>query len=300
MNGKTIKGILRLPSGLIGAIVLVIVLAIALIGPLVTPHSITAIIGTSSAPPGHGFLLGTDYLGRDVFSRVLAGGRSVIGIGITATILGYLVGITIGLFAGYRGGMSDAIAMRVVDVFLAFPPLLLLLLLVGGLGQHIWVLIVAVVFALAPSIARVTRTATQSVSKQSYVEAAQARGDSTLVIWRRDILPNIMHTLLADFGIRFAVSILLVASLNYLGLGLTPPAADWGLMTSENQATFILNPAAVIAPAVMLALLTISINLIADAYIRVVGGVVTARRRRRQAGAPAAGLSAMPVLKEVV
>ncbi|WP_375479790.1 ABC transporter permease [uncultured Jatrophihabitans sp.] len=299
MNGKTIKGILKVPSGLIGTIVLVAVLAIALLGPLFTPHSITAIVGTSSAPPGHGFLLGTDFLGRDVLSRVLAGGRSVIGIGFAATVLAYLVGVTIGLFAGYRGGTSDAIAMRVVDVFLAFPPLLLLLLLIGGLGQHIWVLIVSVIFALAPPIARVTRTATQSVSKQSYVEAAQARGDSTLVIWRGDILPNIMHTILADFGIRFAVSILLVASLNYLGLGLTPPAADWGLMTSENQATFILNPAAVVAPAVMLALLTISINLIADAYIRVVGGRVVSRRRRRRAGATPVATPPLHALKEV-
>lgn len=300
MNGSTIKGILKLPSGLIGVLVLLVVLLIAFLGPLLTPHSITEIVGTSSAPPGHGFLLGTDFLGRDVLSRVLAGGRSVIGIGFSATILAYVVGITIGLFAGYRGGWSDAIAMRVVDVFLAFPPLLLLLLLIGGLGQHTWVLIVSVIFALAPPIARITRTASQAVTGRSYVEAAQARGDSTLTIWRRDLLPNIMHSLLADFGIRFAVSILLVASLNYLGLGLQPPAADWGLMTSENQATFILNPAAVVAPAIILGLLTISINLIADGYIRVSGGGAITRRSRRRAAAPPSPSPSTTVVGRVV
>jgi len=171
--------------------------------------------------------------------------------------------------------------MRTVDVILAFPPLLILLLLVGGFQSHVWVLIVGVVVVQIPPISRLTRAASLSVARSSYVEAARVRGDSTLTIWRKDILPNIMSSLLADFGIRFSMSIILVASMNFLGLGLAPPASDWGLMISENQPYLSLNPMSVIAPAAMLGLLVISVNLVADAYVRATGSSGSGSRRRR-------------------
>ena len=130
------------------------------------------------------------------------------------------------------------------------------------------------------------------MTKMGYVEAAQARGDRVTIIWRRDILPNILPNLLADFGVRFSVSILLVAGLNYLGLGLTPPTADWGLMTSENQSTITLNLWAVVGPALLLALLSISLNLIADSYTRVVGRSGSMRSPRRRRAHPGIGSSA--------
>lgn len=285
MRRSILKRILRQPGGLVGTALLLFVLFVAFVGPLLAPDSPTAPLGVPSGPPGNGFFFGTDFLGRDVLSRLLNGGRSVIFIGLSATLIAYLVGVLIGVYAGYRSGLGDAFAMRTVDIILAFPPLLILLLLVGGLGQHTWVLILGVIVVHVPGISRITRTASLSVTKMSYVEAAQARGDKTFVIWRRDLIPNILPTLLADFGIRFSVSIVIVASMNYLGLGLAPPASDWGLMTSENQAAISLNPSAVLAPAVMLALLTVSINLIADAYVRAVTGsgvakLLKAGRRR--------------------
>ena len=281
MKNGTFGRLIRQPGGGIGLVLLIAILALAALGPLLGAHSPTEPLSSPSTPPGNGFLLGTDYLGRDVLSRLLHGGRSVILIGLSATSAAYIVGIVGGMCAGYFNNFSDTVIMRAVDVILAFPPLLVLLLLVSGLHPHVWVLVLGVVIVQIPAIARLTRATSLSVSKSSYVEAARVRGDSTLTIWRRDLLRNIMPTLLADFGIRFSISIILVASMNFLGLGLAPPASDWGLMISENQSSIILNPMAVIAPAVMLALLTISVNMVADAYVRASESSGRGSRRRK-------------------
>jgi ABC-type dipeptide/oligopeptide/nickel transport system permease subunit len=192
-------------------------------------------------------------------------------MGAVATLLAYCAGLTVGLIAGYTRSLLDPVLMRAVDVLLAFPGLLIMLLLVGGLGQHISVLILGVALVQLPGIARIVRTATLEVSTRGFVEAAEARGERVLSVLTREILPNIAPVMFADFGIRFGYSIILIASMNYLGLGLAPPAADWGLMMSENQQFISLNLWAVIAPAIMLALLTVGVNLVADSYVRVLG-----------------------------
>jgi ABC-type dipeptide/oligopeptide/nickel transport system permease subunit len=156
--------------------------------------------------------------------------------------------------------------MRSVDVLLAFPALLILLLLVASLGSSVPVLLLGVLLIQLPSIARLVRTASQEVSVRGYVEAAVARGERAPAILLREVLPNIRPVLLADVGLRFGYSILVIASVNYLGLGLQPPSADWGLSISLNQSIVSLSPWAVLAPALMLAALTIAVNLIADAY----------------------------------
>jgi ABC-type dipeptide/oligopeptide/nickel transport system permease subunit len=279
---------LRLPrltatiSGKVGLGLLLLVLGIALLGPLFAPHGLATPIGAPGAKPSSAAPLGTDYLGRDVLSRVLDGGRSVIWIATAATLLSYLLGISVGLVAGYRRSVVDPLLMRGVDVLLAFPGLLILLLLVAALGTHIAVLIVGVAVVQLPPIARIVRTATLEVSTRGYVEAAQARGETTPAILRREILPNIAPVVLADIGIRFGYSIILVASVNYLGLGLAPPAADWGLMIAENQQYIVLNLWAVLAPAIMLALLTVCVNLLADAYVETLGRSGTAVRTSRR------------------
>lgn len=272
----------RTPSGAIGLSLLIGVLVIALFGPLFAPHSITATVGPPGQPPSSSALLGTDFLGRDVLSRVLHGGLSVVLLGGAATALAYLVGVTIGLVAGYSRSIIDPILMRGVDVLLAFPALLILLLLVSGLGTHVWVLLIGVALVQLPGIARVIRTTTLEASTRGYVEAAAARGERMPAVLRREILPNIAPVLLADFGIRFGVSIVLIASMNFLSLGLTPPKADWGLMISENRDYISLNLWSVLAPAIMLALLTISVNLTADAYVRSLGSSASVGLRRRR------------------
>jgi peptide/nickel transport system permease protein len=262
---------LRSPQGIVGLAILAFVLAVALIGPLVAPHSLSAPVGLPGAPPSPGFPLGTDYLGRDVLSRLLDGGVWVLAVSSIATAFIYLIGIGVGMTAGLSRSIVDPILMRTVDVFLVFPPLMLLLLLIAGAGMGTEILILGIVLVLFPGVARIVRTATLEVSTTSYIEAAVARGERTLPIMRREVLPNITPTIVADLGVRFSAVIILAASVNFLGLGEKPPAANWGLMIAENLQIISSNIWSVLAPAIMLALLTISVNLLGDAYVRNLG-----------------------------
>lgn len=281
----TLARMARMPGAVIGGVVLLLLLGVAFIGPLVTPLSPSEIVSLPGQPSTPNYPIGTDFLGRDVLSRLLAGGRTVVLIGFTATMISYLIGGALGIYVGLKGGLSDFVSMRVVDILLTVPGILYLMLLSSGLGSHNWVLVLGVIIVLFPPISRVVRTAAVSVAKMGYVEAALARGDGVLTVCRRDIFPNILPNILADFGIRFSVSILLVAGMNFLGLGLSPPAADWGLMTSENQSIISLNAWAVVAPASMLAMLSVSINLIADAYLRALSGPSGSGTKKRRGAA---------------
>lgn len=263
-----LRSALRTPSGAIGAAILLFVLLTAFLGRFFAPYAPNDTLGVAGAPPGNGFVFGTDFLGRDVLSRALNGGTSVILMAAAATLFAYAIGLSIGIIAGFTGNWVDMVMMRGVDILLAFPPLMVLLLLVGGFSNHVWVLVLGVILVQVPSISRVSRAAAQAISRSEYVDAARARGESLVTIWRRDVLANITSTVLADFGVRFGISIILIASMNYLGLGLNPPASDWGLMISENQDFISLNFYAVLVPAVMLALITIGVNLFADSYVR--------------------------------
>jgi len=275
---------LRTPSGAIGAAIVLLVLGVAALGPFVAPHDPTQPIGvpltgaTSSAP------LGTDFLGRDVLSRLLHGGVSVIGLAAAATALAYALGLVIGLVAGYTRSLLDPILMRAVDVMFAFPPLLFLLILITGAGTSIGVLVVGVAAIQAPAISRVVRTATQVVAVRGYVEAAVSRGERAVAVLWREVLPNILAPVLVDAGLRFTYSILIIASVNYLGLGLQPPSSDWALMISENRQYISLNPWAVLAPVAMIALLTIGINLMGDAIARSLGRSYVPRAARAVIG----------------
>jgi peptide/nickel transport system permease protein len=271
----------RTGSGRVGLIATLLLLALILIGPLVAPHDPAAIVGIPLQRPGSGFLLGTDGLGRDVLSRVLWGGRSIIALSVLATGLAYLVGLAIGLVAGYTRSLLDPVLMRAMDVLLAVPPLLFLLVLATGAGHSVVVLVLGVATVHVPSIARIVRAATQSVVVRGYVEAAVARGERTHSILSREILPNVLGTVLADVGIRLTGSILILASVNFLGLGLQPPRADWALMISENRGGITLQPWAVAAPALLIAFLTVAVNLVADAIARSLGTSLDRRRIAR-------------------
>jgi peptide/nickel transport system permease protein len=262
---------LRIRSGAIGLTVVVLVVAIAFLGRYVAPHDPSMPVGAPLSGPSSTAHLGTDFLGRDVLSRLLYGGRSVIGLAAAATILAYVVGLAIGLVAGYTRSKVDPILMRTVDVMLAFPPLLFLLVLITGAGTGVGVLIIGVAAIQAPSISRIVRTATLEVSVRGYVEAAIARGERAFAVILREVLPNILAPVLVDAGLRFTYSILIIASVNYLGLGLQPPASDWALLISENREYIALNVWAVLAPAAMIAMLTIGVNLMGDAIARSLG-----------------------------
>ena len=268
------------PSGAIGMGIVLFVIAVAVFGPLVAPHSPTQPVGTPLSGPSSRALLGTDYLGRDVLSRVLYGGRSVLGLALAATILAYVLGLAIGLIAGYRRSFIDPVLMRSVDVMLCFPPLLFLLVLIAGAGSSVAVMIIGVALVQAPQISRIVRTATLEVSVRGYVEAAVARGERAPSVIVREVLPNILTPVLVDAGLRFTYSILIIASVNFLGLGLQPPNSDWALMISENRTYIQLNPWSVLVPAAMIGLLTIGINLTGDAIARSLGRSYVPRTTR--------------------
>lgn len=259
---------LRSTEGVLGLVLFALIVATALIGPLVAPHPLGAPIGPPGSPPGHGAVFGTDILGRDVLSRVLNGGVSVLWLSAATMTLTYAIGGTIGMAAGLSQSWLDSALMRVVDLFLVFPPLLLLLLLITGAGTGQGILMLGIVAVLFPGVARIVRTATLETATTGYVEAAVGRGERTAAIMRREIFPNIVPVILADFGVRFSAAIVLAASVNFLGLGAKPPTANWGLMVAENRLIIGNNLWAVFVPAAMLGLLTVSINLLGDAYVR--------------------------------
>ena len=218
--------------------------------------------------------------GRDVLSRLMFGGRSVIGLAAAATVLAYVIGSVDRPDRGLQpvAGRStpDAVGRRDAGVpaaaVRADPD--------HGRRNGIGVLIIGVALIQAPSISRVVRTATQAVVVRGYVEAAVARGESSFAVVRREVVPNILGPVLVDLGLRFTYSILIIASVNFLGLGLQPPSSDWALMISENRQYISLNPWAVLAPAAMIALLTIGINLMGDAIARSLGRSYVPRTAR--------------------
>lgn len=261
----------RTREGAIGLTLLVVVIALALFGPFVAPNPPDEPVGIPLTGPSAGLPLGTDFLGRDVLSRVLWGGRSVLALAGAATVLAYLLGAAVGLFSGHNRRFADAFLMRSADVALSFPPLIFLLVLATGLGTSVSVLVVGVALVQAPLIARIVRTATAEQAVRGFVEAAVVRGEKTTAIVRRELLPNVAPVIMADVGLRFTYSIILVASVNFLGLGLQPPSSDWALMISENRSGLELNPLVILAPAALIALLTITVNVVGDAIARSLG-----------------------------
>jgi peptide/nickel transport system permease protein len=183
------------------------------------------------------------------------------------------VGAAAGVTAGYLGGRRDAIIMRSVDVILAFPSLVLALLLVSVAGPHVWLIILAVALAHAPQVARVMRSATLDVAERDFVRAAQLDGISSLKVIAREITPNLVSPLMVEVGLRLAWSIVIIAGLSYLGLGLQPPSPNWGTMVSENQVGIVANPWATLAPVIVIAVLTVGLCTFSDAVARAAIGV---------------------------
>jgi peptide/nickel transport system permease protein len=259
--------LLRSVRGVVGVAMLGLVMAVALLGPVVAPYELDDPIGFPGAPPSGDALLGTDFIGRDVLSRILYGGLPLLVLSAATVALTYGLGVSIGMAAGLSRPRVDAVLMRTVDLFISVPQLLLLMVLITGAGSSNGVLILGSAMVLFPGVSRLVRAATLEVSTTGYVEAAVARGERTLAIMRREIFPNIAPYVIADAGVRSVGAIYLIASVNFLGLGSQPPAANWAFMIAENRVVIGTNILAAVAPALMIALLAISVNLIGDAYV---------------------------------
>jgi peptide/nickel transport system permease protein len=264
-----------------GLILTLFVVAVAVVGPVIAPHSATGFVTTSFADPSREALLGGDVLGRDILSRVLAGGLALLAISTVATGLGVTAGAAAGVAAAYLRGWTDGIIMRTVDVVLALPGLVFALLLVSVIGPRDWLLVVAVAVTQAPRVARVIRSAALSVSERDHVKAVELLGVPRRTVIRTEILPNLVSPLMVEAGLRMTYAIVALAGLSFIGFGLQPPAPNWGSMISENKGGLVSNPWAVIAPGLLLAVLAIGVNMFTDAITRVSLGVERPTGSRR-------------------
>lgn len=255
-------------TGMTGLFFVTVIIAITIIGPFVTPHSPTSFVGVPFQLPSRGFPLGTDALGRDAFSRVLDGGYRIVGSAAVATLIGVLSGAFLGILAGYIKGAIDELIMRLADVAMAFPQIILALLFISIFGAKLWLVTVMVGIVHLPQVARVARAATLRVAQEDFVLYAESLGTPLWKIMGREIFPNIITPLMVEFGIRLAYSIIIIAGLSFLGFGAQPPAADWGLMINENRIGLFANPWPVLVPIILIALLTIGMNLFTDAIAR--------------------------------
>jgi len=256
-------------TGTVGLLLGFAVLAGAVVGPILTPYSPLAFVGGPFDPPSAGTPLGTDVIGRDVLSRLMAGGERLLGLSVLATAIGVLGGTLCGIVAGYRKGFLDEAIMRGFDVLLAFPQMILALLFISMIGPRAWLIVLLVAAVHGPQVARVMRAATLRVAEEDFVRFSEAIGMSTARILMSEILPNLTGPLMVELGLRFTYSTALIAALGFLGLMDDPSVPDWGMMMNENRIGVGSNLWGVAAPAMALAVLTVAINLFTDALARV-------------------------------
>jgi peptide/nickel transport system permease protein len=232
---------------------------------------------TDFQPPSKIVYLGTDYLGRDTLSRILFGARTTIGISFIATLLAYVIGVTLGIAAAVGSKLLDMTLSRLNDAVLAIPSLMLALVMIAALGSTIPLLILLTGVIYAASVFRIARSLGQDVMVSDFVEAARVRGEGLWWIITREILPNIAMPLATDFGLRFVWIILFISALSFLGLGVQPPMSDWGSMVKENLPGLIYGSIAPIVPSLAIATLTISVNMIVDDISAHSGGKLAKR-----------------------
>jgi peptide/nickel transport system permease protein len=269
-----LKRAVRSRRGAIGLAIAGVVILIAVIGPLVAPHSATApVTPFPFSKPSGAAPLGGDVLGRDVLSRVLHGGLVLLGLAAAATAIGVGAGVMLGIMAAYYGRWTDGIIMRTVDVFLAFPQLVFALLLVSVVGPKLWLIVIAVGISHTPQVARVIRSVALDVCERDYVKAVELMDTPARKVMFGEILPNLLSVVMVELGLRFTYSIIIIAGLSFLGFGIQPPAANWGLMINENRIGLVVNPWAVVVPAALIAFLTIGLNTFTDAIARASLGV---------------------------
>jgi peptide/nickel transport system permease protein len=251
--------------GLIGLVLVAFWLIVAFIGPLVAPYNggtltSTEIFGSYSTA----YPLGTDYLGRDMLSRILYGARYTVGLALAAAVLASLIGTFFGLLAAVSVRWVDEILSRLFDALISIPSKVLALVVIAAFGSSITMLTTVAALAYIPGAFRISRSLAVNLMGLEYVQVARARGEGIFYIARVEVLPNMIHPMLADFGLRFVFIVLLLSGLSFLGLGVQPPNADWGSLVRENIGGLSEGAPAVLMPAVAIATLTIGMNLLID------------------------------------
>lgn len=266
-------------SARLGLVIVVFYLFVAIFAPLIAPHGEAEVFPVPFAPWGDGFVFGTDQIGRDILSRLIYGARNTIGIALATTFLAFLIGGGLGLVAAIDRSWIDQLLSRFVDVLMAIPSLIFALMLLSIYGSTTTSLIVIIAVLDSTRVFRLTRAVAVNVVVMDYVEAARLRGEGLGWVMRREILPNIMPPLVAEFGLRFCFVFLTIAALSFLGVGIQPPTADWGSMVRETASmiqfaqydlTAALTP---LLPAACIAVLTIGVNFVVDWFLHQTSGL---------------------------
>ena len=266
------RDVVSRPSGAIGLTLVVAHLVLALISPLIVPYDYkTMNSALMLTGPDGAHWLGTDHVGRDVFTRVLLGGREALLVTGVATPIAVTWGGFVGIFFGLVGGRIDEVMMRLVDAFLSLPWILKMLVLIVTFGTGIEVLIPTLAFFYGIPVIRIARAATHDVVARDFVLAARARGHGRMTIIRRELLPNVLDTLMVEGAMRWSWMLLAFSSLSFLGFGVSPPTPDWGLMIADARGFMSFAPWGVLGPVIALSSLIIGINLTADALAKALG-----------------------------
>ena len=268
---------LRLWRTRIGVALVGVIVLLAIIGPYLAPYGPSTPVGAPNSVPGGKAVLGTDYLGQDVLSRVLYGGRSILVMAVIATALGLIGGAAVGLVAAYSRNALDDVLMRGMDVIMALPSILLALVAVAIVGPRAWVIVAAIALTTAPRVARVARGAAQPVVERDFIAASEAMGVPRWRILSGELLPNTLGPLMVEASLRLTYSIALIAALAYLGLSTNPNGANWGTMIKQNQFVLAVQPWGAVAPIIAIALLTMGTGLIGDGIARTAAGIDRAR-----------------------
>ena len=252
------------PTAWFGMLVLALMAVVVIFAPLIAPYGETQVVGEQYEPWSETFLLGTDNLGRDMFSRLVYGTRNTVGLALLTTAIAFGIGSILGIVAAVVGGLVDRLLSRIIDVILAIPSLILALMLLTIVGGSIPSMIFVIALIYVAPVFRLARAAAQSVVVMDYIEAARLRGEGLGWLVIREVLPNISSTLVAEFGLRFCFVFLFIAALSFLGLGVQPPTADWGSMLKENATLISFGDVTPLLPAAAIALLTVSVNFVVD------------------------------------
>jgi peptide/nickel transport system permease protein len=261
------------PTAWFGMIVIALYLFTAVFAPLLAPYPETELVGGAFEPWGGQFILGTDQLGRDMLSRLIYGARNSVGIAFMTTMLSFILGSSLGLMAAISRGWIDQALSRAVDVLMSIPQLIFALVLLSIIGSSILNLVIIIAVLDSTRVFRLSRSVAQGVVVMDYVEAARLRGEKLPWIMRREILPNIMAPLVAEFGLRFCFVFLTISALSFLGLGIQPPTADWGSMVRDNAALITYGDVTPLLPAGAIALLTVAMNFVVDWFLHKTSGL---------------------------
>jgi peptide/nickel transport system permease protein len=251
-------------SAKLGLVTITAYLVVAIFAPIIAPYSETEILGGAYELWSEKYPLGTDNLGRDMLSRLIFGARNTIGIALAAVVIAFAIGGVTGMLVAILGGWYDTIISRIVDALMAIPGLVFALLILTILGTSIPTLVLVIAVLDSTRVYRITRAAAMNVAVMDFVEVAHLRGEGLWWVIRKEILPNIMAPLLAEFGLRFCFVFLFIAALSFLGLGIQPPTADWGSMVRDNATLINYDDITPLLPAACIAVLTVAVNFVVD------------------------------------